>query len=239
MKRYIWSLIVGLCLIILTSCRSSNIVLESLNSSLYKGYYNDKLCVYQEKDGIVVGLTNVYAKDGYGKYYQLEISILNKTGTFITIYPEDVTAYLKDGEAIKELKVYTHDSYMKMVRKKQNIAMALYSFSTGFNAGMAGYTTSYAYNSRTGYSYPVTTYNPSAAFAANTQATMQILAMSKMMNDEREMLNVGYIKKNTIRTDEAICGYLNIKYEKGESITIDIPIEGRIFKFDWSIENVK
>ena len=239
MERYIWSLIVGLCLIILTSCSSSNIVLESLNSSLYKGYYNDKLCVHQEKDGIVVGLTNVYAKDGYGKYYQLEISILNKTGTFITIYPEDVTAYLKDGEAIKELKVYTHDSYMKMVRKKQNIAMALYSFSTGFNAGMAGYTTSYAYNSRTGYSYPVTTYNPSAAFAANTQATMQILAMSKMMNDERKMLNVGYIKKNTIRNEEAISGYINIKYEKGESITIDIPIEGRIFKFDWSINNVK
>ncbi|MBR6639764.1 MAG: hypothetical protein IKL35_05305 [Muribaculaceae bacterium] len=239
MKRCLWCSIVGLCLIIFTSCGSSNIVLESLNSSLYKWYYNDKLCVYQEQDGIVVGLTNVYAKDDYGKYYQLDISVLNNTGTFITIYPEAVSAYLKNGETIKELKVYTHDSYMKMVRKKQNIAMALYGFSAGFNAGMAGYTTSYAYNSRTGYTYPVTTYNPSVAFAANTQATMQILAMSKMMNDERKMLNVGYIKKNTIRNEEAISGYINIKYEKGESMTINIPIEGRIFKFDWSINNVK
>jgi hypothetical protein len=41
------------------------------------------------------------------------------------------------------------------------------------------------------------------------------------------------------RPEEGIIGYMNIKHRKGVRMTVNIPIEGQIFSFDWDIAKKK
>jgi hypothetical protein len=127
---------------------------------------------------------------------------------------------------------------MKKVKNAQAWSMALLGFSAGLNAGMAGYqttyTTSYMPNGMA-YTQAHTTYNYAAASAANMAATTQMMTLSKMMADDKKTISKGYLKINTIHPDEGIIGYMNIKRKKGSRMTVNIPVEGKVFSFDWDL----
>lgn len=131
---------------------------------------------------------------------------------------------------------------MKKVKNAQAWSMALLGFSAGLNAGMAGYqttyTTSYMPNGMA-FTQAHTTYNYAAASAANMVATTQIMTFSKMMADDKKTISKGYLKINTIHPDEGIIGYMNIKRKKGSRMTVYIPVEGKVFSFDWDISRKK
>jgi hypothetical protein len=202
--------------------------------------YNDgRLWAYQQSGDFVVGMTNYEEKDDYGKYYQIVIFIKNLGEKPVTFDPEYVESYLnkKDGKMIP-LDVYTYEDYMRKVKKSQAWAMALYGFSTGLNAGMAGYQTTYTTTYGAGkmpYTQVHTTYNYAAASAANMAATNQIMTLSKLMADERNTKSKGYLKKTTIHPGEGIIGYMNIKRKKGSSMKVLIPVEKNRYMFDWDV----
>lgn len=115
--------------------------------------------------------------------------------------------------------------------------MALTGFAAGMNAGAAGYQTTYTTTYGVGrMPYIQVNY---AASAANMAATTQMMTLSKMMSDDKKTISQGYLKLTTVHPDEGIIGYMNIKHSKGVRMTVNIPIEGQIFSFDWDVAKKK
>ena len=170
-------------------------------------------------------MTNYEEKDDYGKYYQVAIFIKNLGEESVTFDPDRVTSslYTKRGDKLA-LQVYTYDEYMKKVKNAQAWSMALLGFSAGLNAGMAGYQTTYT-----------TTYNYAAASAANMAATTQMMTLSKLMADDRNTKSQGYLKITTVHPGEGIIGYMNIKRKRGLTMKVNIPVDEKVFSFDWDV----
>ena len=213
------------------------------DTTIVTEFHDGRLWGYQKIGNFVVGMTNYEEKDDYGKYYQIIIYINNLSEVPVTFNPEEVTSSLftKKGDTIS-LEVYSYERYMKKVKRSQAWAMALTSFSAGFNAGSAGYSTSYstAYNANgMPYTKISTHYNASAASAANMAAQTQIATLGKMMEEDKKAKEQGYLKTNTIHVGEAIIGYMNIKRKRGISMTVNIPINGQVYSFDWDVTKKK
>lgn len=214
------------------------------NDTTVMSEYNDgRLWAYRQIGDFVVGMTNYEEKDDYGKYYQIAIFIKNLSNASVTFEPEQITStlYSKNNDTIP-LIVYSYDKYMKKVKTSQNWSMALLGFSAGLNAGMAGYqttyTTTYGVNHMP-YTQVHTTYNYAAASAANMAATTQLMTLSKLMADDRNTKSQGYLKMTTIHPNEGIIGYVNIKRKKGLLMTVNIPVGGHVYSFDWDVTKKK
>lgn len=84
-----------------------------------------------------------------------------------------------------------------------------------------------------------TTYNASAAAAANMAATTQMLTLGKLMSDDRNTKSQGYLKINTIHPNEGIIGYMIIRRKKGQSMTVNIPVGESVCSFNWDVSKKK
>lgn len=210
------------------------------NDTTVMSEYNDgRLWAYRQIGDFVVGMTNYKEKDDYGRYYQIAIFIKNLGETPVTFEPDRITStlYSKNSDTIP-LIVYSYDKYMKKVKNAQAWSMALLGVSAGLNAGMAGYQTTYTTTygaNHMPYTQVHTTYNHAVASAANMAATTQLMTLSKLMSDDRNIKSQGYLKITTIHPNEGIVGYMNIKRKKGKSMTVNIPVGGQIYSFDWDL----
>ena len=166
----------------------------SENDTTIMTEYNDgRLWAYRQIGDIVIGVSNYVEKNSYGKNYQILIFIKNLGESSVLFDPSLVTATLtnKLGET-KEMKVYTHEQYMKRIKNKQALAMAITGFSNRFNTGMAGYQNTYTTTYSAGrapYTQIHTTYNDAAASAARIAANTQMMTLGKMMSDEQKTMN--------------------------------------------------
>lgn len=215
---------------------TSQTLIHSENDSTFSAEYrNGDEWAMIAKEGFIVGVSNKLIKDDYGKFYRLQIMIQNLSNNPFTFTPELVSSYctLKD-QSINSMKVYTSESFQKMIKKKQMWAEALTGFANGLNAGMAGYSSSYVSTPYGGYT--VNTYNAGNAAVANMIATNQMLEMGKQMENDRKIRDEGYLKKNTIRPGEGIIGYMFVKKQKGIIMEVQIPINGIVFAYKWNIE---
>lgn len=138
--KYVLAIILS-CFILISYAQD---FVKSENDPTITTEYNDgKLWAYRYINNCIVGLTCYESKDDYGKYYQVQIYINNLSSQNATFDPDEVNASLidKNGDRIA-LQVYTNEEFQKKIKRTQNWAMALNSFSAGFNAGSAGYSTS-------------------------------------------------------------------------------------------------
>jgi hypothetical protein len=212
---------------------------EESDTTVMSEYNNGHIWAYRKIGDFVVGMTNYKEKDNYGRYYQIVIFIKNLGESSVVFDPDKITSslYSKKGEK-RELLVYSYDGFMKMVKRSQAATMALLGFSAGMNAGMASYQTTYTTTYGAGYmpyTQVHTTYNPAIASALNMSATTQLMSLSMLMNDENNTKSQGYLRITTIHPNEGIIGYMNIKRKKGASMTVNIPINGQIYSFDWNV----
>lgn len=230
--------------IIIIWCLASSIKAQTFikaeNDTTVMSEYNDgRIWAYRQIGDFVVGMTNYEEKDDYGKYYQVAIFIKNLGEESVTFDPDRVTSslYTKRGDKLA-LQVYTYDEYMKKVKNAQAWSMALLGFSAGLNAGMAGYQTTYTTTYGAGYmpyTQVHTTYNYAAASAANMAATTQMMTLSKLMADDRNTKSQGYLKITTVHPGEGIIGYMNIKRKRGLTMKVNIPVDEKVFSFDWDV----
>lgn len=234
-------LVILLCLA--STLKAQTFVKAENDTTVMSEYNEGRLWVYRQIGNLVVGMTNYEEKDDYGRYYQIAIFVKNLGESSITFDPDKVTSalYTKRGDTIS-LQVYTYDEYMKKVKDVQALSMALFGFSAGVNAGMAGYQTTYTSTYGAGYmpyTQVHTTYNYAAASAANMAATTQIMTLGKLMADDRNTKSQGYLKITTVHPGEGIIGYMNIKRKRGISMTVNIPVEDKVFSFDWEVNKKK
>lgn len=230
-------LVILLCLA--STLKAQTFVKAENDTTVMSEYNEGRLWAYRQIGNLVVGMTNYEEKDDYGRYYQIAIFVKNLGESSITFDPDKVTSalYTKRGDTIS-LQVYTYDEYMKKVKDAQALSMALFGFSAGVNAGMAGYQTTYTSTYGAGYmpyTQVHTTYNYAAASAANMAATTQIMTLGKLMADDRNTKSQGYLKITTVHPGEGIIGYMNIKRKRGISMTVNIPVEDKVFSFDWDV----
>lgn len=61
------------------------------------------------------------------------------------------------------------------------------------------------------------------------------MMLKDRISENRESIDDLYLKATTLNPGEHIIGYVYIKREKGSFMTINFPIENRIFKFKWDI----
>ena len=230
-------------LIILLSLASSLkaqmfIKAESDTSALTE-YHDGRLWAYRQIGDYIVGMTNYKEKDDYGKYYQIVLFVKNLSEKSVTFDPLGITSCLyNESEDSLSLLVYSYEKYMKKVKNSQAWSMALYGISAGLNAGMAGYQTTYTTTYGAGgipYTQVSTTYNYAAATAANIAANTQMMTLRKMMSDDRNIKSQGYLRITTIHPNEGIVGHVNIKRKKGKTMTVNIPVGGHVFSFDWDV----
>lgn len=221
---------------------AQEIIKHETDSTFFTDYVDGHEWGYLNKDNFIVGMTSKFLKDDYGKFYQIYLYIYNNNSEPYTFDPELISSelYRAKGDTI-ELKVYTNDAFQKKIKRSQGWAMALTGFSNGLNAGMAGYQTSYTTQRVGNYTYttPITTYNYAAASAAQTASNTQMMILDRQMKEDRVVREEGYLKKNTIYPNEAIVGFMNIKYKKGEIIRVNIPVNGNNYSFLWGVSKDK
>ena len=236
-------IVLALLLSIAYSMSAQEILVADNDTTVLTEYHDGHLWAYRQIGEYVVGMTNYEQKDSYGKYYQIAIFIKNLGNESTTFDPEGITSdlYRKSGDTLA-LEVYTYDEYMRKIKNAQAASMLILGFSSGLNAGMAGYQTTYTTAYGAGYmpyTHISTTYNAAAASMATTAATTQMLTLGKLMSDDRNTKSQGYLKKNTIHPNEGIIGYMNIKRKKGRIMTVNIPVNGNIYSFDWNVSKKK
>ena len=161
----------------------------------------------------------------------------------VTFHPDSIYAdLLTKRNRTLQLEVYTNEEYQKKVKRLQTWTIALYGISAGLNAGTAAHSTSYSTSySPNGYAYTTITqhYDANAAYQANVASTNQMLTLGQMMENDRAVREQGYLKTTTVHPGEAIVGYMNVKRKKGKKLTVNIPVNGSIYTFDWDVSREK
>lgn len=49
----------------------------------------------------------------------------------------------------------------------------------------------------------------------------------------------GYLKITTVHPGEGIIGYMNIKRERGQMMTVNIPVGDGVYSFEWDVTKKK
>jgi len=78
-----------------------------------------------------------------------------------------------------------------------------------------------------------TTYNAAAAYQAQVLSRQRIADFSDAQWNERNAIQKGYLKKNTIYPGETIQGYIHITRVKGNYVNITMKINGAEYIYDW------
>lgn len=109
----------------------------------------------------------------------------------------------------------------------------------GMSSAGAGYSTS----TTTGYSsngaittYYTTTYNATAAYQANLASQQRLANFSQALQEEKNIKQMGYLKKNTIYPGESVSGYVHVARIKGERVVFVVNIEGAEYVYEWRFD---
>lgn len=126
------------------SIKDDKQIWESPNLSEIKSEYHDgKPWLFYNKNGLVVAMTNSQIKD-YGKWYRISVVIANNSLAPVEFDPANIKANIKkDLKSEKmSLVVYSADKFIKKVKKRQNLNLALAALGEGLAASGAGYSAS-------------------------------------------------------------------------------------------------
>lgn len=213
-------------------------------------YRNDCIWQYYIKNGLKISVTTTKVND-YGKYYRIDVIFTNNSMSPIVLDPAHNfnTLIRKSGGSFEYVKTLSADEYLGKVERQQAVASALMSFTEGMANANAGYSTSrttsnhygtvnsvYGSNSYYGTTTSSTrTYNYAAARQAQILSRQRMDEFNNELIEERNIKEIGYLKKNTINPGESVSGYVHIKQVKGESLTLYINIGVASYQFDWNL----
>ena len=221
---------------------AQTLILEDNDSTVWSEYHDGKQWGYRNIDGLIVGMSNQEFEDDYGEYYQIGILISNNRDSVFTFDPENVFAELLSNKGkTTTLEVYTNEKLQKKIKRAQTLAMVLYGVASGLNAASAGYSTTYSTSYTNGYASNSInrTYNANAAYQSNMASNMQMQALEKSMNNDRTIIEQGYLKLNTVNPGNTIVGYMNIKHKKGKRLLVLLNVGNSEFSYTWDIEKKK
>lgn len=229
-----------------------------------KTFYRDgHTYQYYVHKGISVTM-GLSIKKSYGKYYEVAIAIENLTGSSFNFNPNNISAKILKNDSYTYETALPAYEYMKKVNRRQSWNAALVAMGQYNAANQAGYSSSSTTSTTTGYAttygnasgyYGNTSFNAygnsttygtattnsytqsydgAAAYAAQQNANRNVSNYQNQQFQIKQSLNQGYLKMNTIPNGYRIVGFVNIKYKKGDTMTITIPVNGTDYDFLWN-----
>lgn len=192
------------------------------------------------KDKYIVE-ANLEITYNYGKVYQLNLLIKNCNNKSILFEPcGNIDAVLIDRKGeLEKLCIYSSDDFLKKIKKQQTLALVLQGISSGVNSFSAGYQSNYTTSRVDGYTYThnVVSYNPAVANMANTLSRIELRQMGKDMEEDRRVIECGYLKKNTIHSNFGIAGFVNMKRKsRGTVLYISVSVDSTIHYFKFNVK---
>ena len=193
---------------------------------------------YYSYNGINISLA-LSEQRQYGKYYVAYITIENLTGHPFNFFTSTIQAtYTRKNKETNGI-VLTNAEYMKIVNRRQAWNTAINTYNENSAARGAGYSYSNSNSRISAYNQTATinsnsrTYNAANGYIAQQNAQNNINNFQNEQQQIKSVLNQGYLKDNTIDNQQKIIGYVNIKFEKSDKITINVPVNGEVFSFYW------
>ena len=196
-----------------------------------------------DENGIELGL-NYYTVKDYGRYYRVDVSIVNNSDSRIDLIIKDLETRVRGSVRNKEkYKNLTFEQYSKIVRRRQNGNAILMGFSTGLAVTSGGIsysqsTSSYSGNDAIGNQYSgstssyTSTYSPALAALQYQQSQNNINSFSGEQEQRMNYINEGYLKDHTIFPNNTFEGYFLIPFHRKISgLDIVFNIEDMIFDF--------
>ena len=198
---------------------------------------------YINENGVEIGVYLYFVKD-YGKYFKVDVSIVNNSDKRIDFIVRDIEVGVNGKVRNKDkYKILTFEDYNKIVKRRQNGNAFLMGFSAGLSNASAGTTysqsnsyysgyDSYGYN-YSGYANTYTsTYSPALASLQYQQNQQNLNAFDNEQKERMEYINDGYLKNHTIFPNTTLQGYFLIPFNRKVSdIDILFKIENMIFDF--------
>ena len=188
-----------------------------------------------EKDNVVVR--------EYGKYFKVELSVLNNSSNRVDFIPENIEVNVNGDVRKKEkYKQLSFEEYKLKAERRQAFQQGLVSGLQGFSEGMAGntYSTSTSTNWDNGYPHITTTttqsYSPALANIQRQQNQKNLNEMQEVGIEEMKFISEGYLKNHTIFPNTSLEGYILIPYHR--KVT-DIDLVVRIGNKEFDFSNVK
>ena len=192
---------------------------------------------YISQNDVEVGVHYYYVKD-YGKYFKVDVSIINNSDKRYNFKPSDI--YVKvNGDVNKKEKYYAipYEEYTMKVKRRQNSNTFWLAFAQGMgNTGITYSRSNSTYSGSYGYGYASTNIVSYSPALAQIQRRQNAKDMSKFKNEQQERsnyINEGYLKNHTIFSDTQLEGYFLIPYHK-KITDIEMIIKLGEMEFDYS-----
>lgn len=214
MKRF---LIIGLAALI-----SLQISAQEQPDSVFFDSDGDKWISCTE-NGITISVNTVKIRD-HGKYHALNIAIENKSAAPVEFEPgSDITAssYTQKKDAETQLKVYSFEEFMAKYDKRSKLVNTLNTVNEAIKV-IDGSTSSESYDIIDGY-------------LDWREAHGQTETYNEMREEGRAIRQVGYFKSVTVNPGEFISGYAYVERAKGDSMTVNISINGTTYTYSWDL----
>lgn len=184
--------------------------------------------------GIEVG-AYLYPTRDYGKYFKVEVTIVNNSNSKINFLPSEIEVSVKGN--VKNLEKYTavsYDDYSKKIERRQKGNEFWTSFATGLSAGLSG--NSYSQSNTYGdYGYSTTyttTYSPALTNLQIQQGQENLSRLQQEQDNRMKFISEGYLKKHTLFPNTTLEGYFLIPFHRNiTSVDVVFNIAGKIFDF--------
>jgi PBP1b-binding outer membrane lipoprotein LpoB len=197
-----------------------------------------------EEKGLIIQMYGYTSSD----VIILEVLYANLTDNDIDVLPKNITVKGIKNDKTKEIKVWEANSYIRKVKRSQNLSLALQAISGTLDAQDAGKSTttssgyySGSYNSGfTGsysgyYNGTTTTYDRNKAEEARARNSASIRVQSEANKENIEYLNSVLLKATTLKSNMVISGSVYVKKEIFDKYHIYIPFGGNDFDFDFEL----
>ena len=187
------------------------------------------------EDGVEVGLILDYVRE-YGRYWRLNVSIVNNSKSRIDFIPNDI--YVKANGVEKNQDKYvalSYEEYTKKVKRRQNGNAFLTGFAMGLSSYNAGntYSDSYTYGTNeNSYTYS-SSYSPTLANLQHQQNSETLNELADSQQENMNYINEGYLKNHSLFPNTTLEGYILIPFNK-KITDIDVSFKIGQMLFDFS-----
>ena len=221
---------------------------------------NGEQFLYYQMNGIFLAV-KITAENEVGKYYVASIALGNNGNKPILFETEKLTCTVDQDSKSYNCKVYSSDEFSNIVGKKLRSRSFWNALGESLATTNAGVSTSTSTNTSAGYvnsaavgadnngnvavgvgssyganstSSQTQNYSRSDQYQANQTANKNISQYNGQLDQYKQAVDEGYLKSNEVAPGQTITGNVNIKYQKGDRLQLNIPISGVIYSFIWS-----
>ena len=196
-------------------------------------YKNGVAWQYDNKNGLILGVSNSNVRDNIGNFREIRVFLVNKSMINVEIDPKNVTVYSvkKDKRTnfeLMEADEYDEKVYKKQVKnkkrslKKKAVVTIEREDNVSENLGASV--------------FDAGTSNTLKAFQERIISLKTLVNTNRMKYAEREHDDLGYLERTTVHPGEMVAGFLLTDDKKVDDLFVEVTIGGIKYVYEWKTE---